>query len=96
MESEAGVALIPAPHNLIVSPSLVEEGEDETQSGLHIVRHHRPKRQVWRGVCEAVGSHLANGEWPSVGDAVIYTDFIAVGELHVVPDAHIACWDVSG
>lgn len=87
------MTLVPAPHSLIVSPSPVDDNEDQTNSGLHVVRHHRPQREVWRGVVEAVGSHLSPDEWPHVGEAVIYTDFVAVGEKHVVPDAHIMCWE---
>lgn len=85
------MTLTPAPHVLIVQPSLVDNNEGETASGLHVVLHSRPQRKVWRGIVERVGSHITDG--PDVGSVVHYTDFVEVEGMHAVPDAHAICWD---
>jgi hypothetical protein len=85
------MALTPANHTILVEPSLLSNEEDETAHGLHVVRHSQPQRKVWRGVVQKIGAHIS--EEVSPGDVAHYTDFVEVGEMHIVPEQHLLAWE---
>jgi hypothetical protein len=81
------MALKPSSLGILVDPSPVENNEEETQSGLHVVRRDRANRKVWRGVVRKVGENVH--ERVDIGDVAHYTDFVAIGRSHIVPEQYL-------
>lgn len=79
------MSLTPAIHCLLVEPSLVEAGEEQSLSGLHVVTHTCHK--IYRGILIAVGAHVNEALEP--GEVVHYTDFAEVEKLHIVPETNL-------
>lgn len=87
------MALKAAAYGVIVTPT---GDNDESEHGRLIVVHNEsPHRKILRGVVEHVGAHVEDGIEP--GCVVHYNGFEEVldGEAvkHVVPHAHVLCWE---
>lgn len=66
---------------------MVDNDENQTESGLTLITHAQPARKVFRGVIESVGSDCQ--EACTIGEVVHYTDYCELLGMHVVPEQHI-------
>ena len=72
----------PAPHYIKTTRSEVQTHEDQTKSGLHVVRNIDPSDQrILRGIVEAIGAHVED-EWADIKPGVVlfYTTATRLGE----------------
>ncbi len=85
------MALKAASNAIMVQPSLVDNNETRTQSGLFIATEHAPARKVWCGVIEHVGAGVEDGY--EVGHVAHYTDYVEIQGMHLVPEQHVIAYE---
>lgn len=85
------MALKPAGNCLLVQPSLVDNNESQRQNGLYVVGEQHQGRKLYRGVVQCVGANVTDDI--QIGNVALYSDFVIVEELHVVPEQNLIAWD---
>jgi hypothetical protein len=88
--------LKPSNHVFIVRPSVADDMESRTLSGLFVAGDPSGRPPVYRGVIVGIGAHIDEPD-AEIGGVVHYQTFVPIGtgdeEMHVVPQQNALCFE---